>query len=361
MTEITEFQVRKDNLSKHQIKTRVVDALGDGEILAKVDHFAFTANNVTYGVVGERIGYWKFFPTAEEGWGIIPVWGFADVIESNASDIAVGERLYGYWPMATHLVMAPTKVRDTRMIDGVAHRAELPPVYNAYARVKQEPGYDGTFDDDRMALYPLYATSYCLFDFFNDNDLFGAKQIIVPSASSKTAIGVAYAFSAEEGGPSLIGVTSGKNADFVKSLGLYDSVVTYDDLETSIDKSVPSAIIDMSGAGPIIGRLHAHLGENMRYTSNVGITHYEDAGMDDRYIAERSAMFFAPGHIQKRASDWGPGEFEKRSFEFWKNAATKSRDWLDLNIQSGPQSVTEAYTDVLSGNTSPKSAWIVSL
>ena len=134
--------------------------LGDGEILAKVDHFAFTANNVTYGVVGGRIGYWKFFPTAEEGWGIIPVWGFADVIESNASDIAVGERLYGYWPMATHLVMAPTKVRDTRMIDGVAHRAELPPVYNAYARVKQEPGYDGTFDDDRMALYPLYATSY---------------------------------------------------------------------------------------------------------------------------------------------------------------------------------------------------------
>ena len=93
-------------------------------MLAKIDRFAFTANNVTYGVVGERIGYWKFFPVADEGWGIIPVWGFADIVESKSQDVrSVGERLYGYWPMATHLVMAPDRVKETRLTDGAAHPA----------------------------------------------------------------------------------------------------------------------------------------------------------------------------------------------------------------------------------------------
>ena len=51
--------------------------LSDGEVLARIDRFALTANNVTYGVMGERIGYWKFFPVEAEEDGIIPVWGFA--------------------------------------------------------------------------------------------------------------------------------------------------------------------------------------------------------------------------------------------------------------------------------------------
>ena len=85
MTDIAEFQVRKDDLSTTRVVTRTAPALNDGEVLAKVDRFGLTANNVTYGVVGERIGYWKFFPVTDDGWGIIPVWGFADIIDSKTA------------------------------------------------------------------------------------------------------------------------------------------------------------------------------------------------------------------------------------------------------------------------------------
>lgn len=357
MTAITQLQVRKDNLGDIRVVTREAPALKDGEVLAKVDRFALTANNVTYGVVGERIGYWKFFPVTEEGRGIIPVWGFADIVQSNHKDAPVGDRLYGYWPMASHLVMAPDKVRPGRLLDAAACRAALPPVYNSYARVKSEPGYDGGMDRERMALFPLYATSYCLYDSLKDNDWFGARRIILPSASSKTAIGTAYALKEDAEAPKLIGLTSARNKQAVEALGLYDETLTYDDIE-KIDASVPSVIVDMSGDGGVIGRLHKHLGDNMRYTSNVGVTHYNEAGMGPDFIAERSAMFFAPGHIQKRAGDWGPGEFEKRAGAFWFEAAQKSRSWLKFREAKGASEVETAWRDVLEGKTPADTVWI---
>jgi Protein of unknown function (DUF2855) len=355
MTTISEFQVRKDKLSETRFVERTAAPLQDGEVLAKIDRFAFTANNVTYGVVGERIGYWKFFP-ADDGWGIIPVWGFADIVASNHPDIKTGERLYGYWPMASHLVMTPGNVKDQRLSDAAPHRAELPPVYNNYQRVNNEPGYDAAMDDDRMVLFPLYATSFCLYDFLKDNDWFGAAQIIVPSASSKTAIGAAYAIKGDDAPPQLVGLTSPRNKSAVEALGLYDTVLTYDDI-ADIDANALAVIVDMSGNGDVLGRLHKHLGENMRYTSNVGITHFDANKMGPDFIRERSAMFFAPAHIKKRTEDWGPGEFEKRAGAFWREAALKSRDWLKIKTENGPEAVERAYRDVLDAKTPADCAW----
>lgn len=357
MTTISEFIVRKDNLAETRIETREA-SLQDGEILARVDRFALTANNVTYGVVGERIGYWKFFPVAKEGDGIIPVWGFADVIESNHPEVPVGDRLYGYFPMASHLVMKPAKVGEARLLDGAEHRQSLPPVYNSYARVKAEQGYDRAMDDDRMVLYPLYATSFCLYDFMKDKGWFGAEQIVIPSASSKTAIGTAYAIAADGSAPRLVGVTSARNKSAVEKLKLYAEVFTYDGIE-KIDASKPALIIDMSGDGAVLGRLHKHLGDNMKFTSNVGVTHYDANAMGPDFIRERSEMFFAPGHIQRRAQEWGPGAFEKQALGFWRETALKSRDWLIIRRENGPDAVARAWTDVLEGKTPADAAWVV--
>ena len=284
MTTISEFIVRKDNLSEGRIEMREAPPLKDGEVLAKVDRFALTANNVTYGVVGERIGYWKFFPVEKQGEGIIPVWGFGDVMESKHPDVPVGDRLYGYFPMASHLVMKPAKVGETRLLDGAAHRASLPPVYNSYARVKAEPAYNRDRDDERMVLFPLYATSFCLYDFMKDKGWFGAQQIIIPSASSKTAIGTAYAIAGDASAPRLVGLTSARNKNAVEKLKLYADVFTYDEIE-KVDAAKPTLIIDMSGNGDVLGRLHKHLGDNMQYTSNVGVTHYDANAMGPDFIA----------------------------------------------------------------------------
>ncbi|MBT8471313.1 MAG: DUF2855 family protein [Marinicaulis sp.] len=358
MTTMTEFQVQKNNLKQTRTVTRDVPALGDGEVLARVENFALTANNVTYGVVGEKIGYWRFFPVSDDGWGIIPVWGFGEIIQSKNDAIKVGERLYGYWPMASHLVMAPDKIADHRLMDNAAPRRGLPPVYNSYARLANEPRYDNSMDAERMVLFPLYATSFCLYDFFKDNDWFGASRIIIPSASSKTAIGTAYACKTDAAAPSLLGLTSARNRGAVEALGLYDEVAIYDDIE-NINAATPSTIIDMSGNGDILGRLHKHLGDNMKYTSNVGVTHYDANSMGPDFIAERSAMFFAPGHIQKRASDWGPGEFEKRAGAFWHDASIKSREWLTIKEASGEDAVSAAWNEVYEGKTAPSDAHVV--
>ena len=358
MTDITTFETRKTNLGETRVTTRTA-AVPPGGALLKVERFAFTANNVTYGVVGERIGYWKFFPTADEDWGVIPVWGTAEVIESDG-DLPVGERLYGYLPMASHLVIEPARIKEGALFDGAAHRAELPPVYNRYTRLAAEPDYDSAMDDERMVLWPLYATSFCLYDWLLDNDWHGAGQVILPSASSKTAIGTAYAIRTDANAPRLIGVTSPRNEAAVTALGLYDEVVLYDDIETGVPQA-PSVIVDMSGSGEVLGRLHKHLGEDMRFTSNVGVTHYSDAGMGTDFIRERSEMFFAPGHIQKRSKDWGPGEFDRKAAAFWRDAAIKSRGWLTIQTGTGVDAVKGAYLDVLAGKTPADRSWVVEI
>ena len=359
MADEKQFQVRMDNIAQTRIVETSAEALNDGDIRVRIDRFAFTANNITYGVVGERIGYWKFFP-AEGGWGVIPVWGFGDVIESKADGVEEGERFYGYFPTGPVLTMTPDKVKPNRLIDGAAHRAELPPVYNAYARVKAEPGYDGSMDDERMLLFPLYATSFCLYDFFVDNEWFGAEQVVIVSASSKTSIGLGYALAGDDTAPAQVGLTSARNREFVEGLGIYDSVETYD-LISNIDASKPTLIVDMSGNGAVLAELHRHLGDNMKYTSNVGVTHWEDNAMQEGFIRERSAMFFAPGHIQKRTKEWGPGVFEGKAFQFWHDASVKSRDWLKLKTIEGLDGLGGVYDDVRNGQLSPAEGLIVKL
>ncbi len=362
---ITQFQVQKKDLTQSRLVDVESPDIAEGEILVQVDRFAFTANNVSYGVVGERIGYWKFFPVSEEGWGIIPVWAMADVLESRHPDVPVGERLYGYFPMGSHLVITPDRINSHRLVDSVEHRAELPPVYNSYARVRAEPGYDASMDDERILLFPLYATSYCLYDFLIANDWFGATkankgQVIIPSASSKTALGLAYALAGDEDAPQQIGVTSTGNLEAVLALGLYDQVVTYKDL-ASTDNSRPSVIVDMSGNGSVLSQLHKHLGEQMLYCSNVGLTHYEDNAMGPDFIKERSAMFFAPGHIQKRTTEWGPGIFEGKALSFWKDMSIKSRDWLSINSHDGADTIEAVYQAALAGKVPADQGVIVTL
>lgn len=108
-------------------------ALAAGQALLSVDTFGLSANNVTYAVLGDALGYWRFFP-APDGWGRVPVWGFADVARSRHPDLAEGERVFGYLPMSSHLVVEPDRVLPADFRDATPHRRELPGVYNHYAR-----------------------------------------------------------------------------------------------------------------------------------------------------------------------------------------------------------------------------------
>jgi hypothetical protein len=84
-SEALDFLVRRDNLRTYQFVPAENPGkieLSFGQVLMKVDKFAFTSNNVTYAAFGDSMSYWNFFPAAE-GWGRIPVWGFGEVIRAK--------------------------------------------------------------------------------------------------------------------------------------------------------------------------------------------------------------------------------------------------------------------------------------
>ena len=140
---IQAFEVRRDRLTDSRVVSEPLNAPAPGQVLIRVDAFALTANNVTYGVAGDTIGYWQFFPARsdEDGWGRIPVWGFGDVVRSRVDGITEGERFYGYFPMASHLVAKPERVSERGFTDAAAHRAALPSVYNQYTATAADPAY----------------------------------------------------------------------------------------------------------------------------------------------------------------------------------------------------------------------------
>ena len=357
---MSEFQVKKSAIEQHRILPQSDTTLAEGQIRTRMDRFSFTANNITYGQVGEQMRYWQFFPATggSADWGVIPVWGFADVVESQHPDIPVGDRLYGYFPPVTTLVMQPERVNDARLVDAMPHRAELPAGYNGYQRVLNEPGYSKAHDDLRALLWPLLITSFCLWDLAKDADWFGAEQILVLSASSKTSIGLAYALSDDETAPKTIGLTSARNLTSVAKLALYDDVLSYEAVD-AVDHTKPTLIIDMSGNGHLLARLHKKLGDNMRQTINVGLTHREDIGKQPGLIVERSEFFFAPGHIQKRMGDWGPAGFAERTQDYLMSTTRRCADWLNVHHVTGVEGLAQVYDDILRGNVPANQGTVV--
>ena len=365
--EYPQFQVNKSMFFNGRLvevpKTERI--INDGEVLVKVNKFAYTANNITYAVVGDLIGYWQFFPAMGENsddYGVIPVWGFAEVVASKVEGIPIGDRLFGYFPPASHLKMVPTRVREHSFIDGAEHRSKLPSAYNRYRRVSAEKDYDPAMDNATMMLFPLHLTSFCIWDVLQDKDWYAAKQIIILGASSKTSTGLAYALKADTSAPRMIGVTSSRNLEMVCGLNLYDQSITYDSLDL-IDSTIPSVIVDMSGNSNVLLALHTVLADNMKWCINVGITHWDQATKrpKDGIITQRSEFFFAPSHIQRRIKEWGPNGFNQRTSTFMMETAIKTQEWLTFKKISGLLEMAKIHQAVAQGKIPANEGLIIEL
>src|SRR6202047_970244 len=257
----TDFVVARTDLQQCKlIETQLPDAaaLPDETLVTKSERFALTANNITYAVLGDELKYWQLFP-APENFGNIPVWGFGEVIASRHPGVVLGERLFGYFPMATHLVMEAADVSKRSLRDAAAHRQGVAPVYNAYARIGGDPAFAGRQGDYQALLRPLFMLSFLVDDFLAENEFFGARAVMLSSASSKTAFGLAHLLHTARKGIRVIGLTSGGNTEFVKSLGCYDDVVTYDRV-TSLPSDQPVAFVDMGGNREVRAQVLQHFG-----------------------------------------------------------------------------------------------------
>lgn len=360
---MTDFLVKRDDIRECRVEESAAPPIEPGQALLRVATFGLTSNNVTYAVMGDAMSYWKFFP-APDGWGRVPMWGFAEVERSEAEGVQRGTRLYGYLPPSSHLVVTPAKADASGFIDASPHRAELPSAYHRYLATDEDPFYRPDTERIQMLLRPLFFTSFLIDDQLADEGLTEGGPILLASASSKTAIAAAFMLAQREG-VELVGLTSPRGAEFVSELGIYGRTVTYDAID-SLERG-PATFVDFAGDGAVRQAVHAHYGDELTHSMAVGVTHWEDFGRGGGLVpggelpGPRPTFFFAPTRVTKRAEDWGRTDLERRVAEAWHPFAEWIDGWLETLPGRGFDALERAYLDVLEGRVAPNTAHVISL
>lgn len=162
-------------------------------------------------------------------------------------------------------------------------------------------------------------------DFHGRNEYFGASCIIITSASSKTSYALAFEIKANKRNVKVIGLTSPRNVDFVTELGLYDQIVTYNDIEKEIDESKKSCFVDMAGNRQVLERIHMLLDSNVVNSCLVGNTHWETNEVKVVDLPGATpTFFFAPAQFETRLKEWGPEGLAKRMVAAWKRYSSRA-------------------------------------
>ena len=219
-----------------------------------------------------------------------------------------------------------------------------------------EPGEDRL----RALLQPLLVTSYLIADWLMDNSWFGAEQIIVGSASSKTGLGLCKFLAEPESRPyRIVGLTSQRNRAFVEGLHACDRVVGYDEVETIAD--VASVYVDMAGNAGVKSRLHHHLAGSLKHSCAVGTSHWDKFAPPKDLPGPKPKFFFAPDQIRKRREDWGAAEIGARLDAAWKRIADDAEGWLTVRVHDGLESALQVYGALADGTADPRDGHVIRL
>ncbi len=355
----TDFLVKRSDFRETRVAEADPAAPQPGQALLRVETFGMTANNVTYAVFGEAMSYWNFFPTAEEGWGVVPTWGFAEVEASEADGVEPGTRLYGYLPSSSHLVVDPVGADSSGFVDGAPHKADLPSAYHRYLATASDPFYRAETEAIQMLLRPLFFTSFLIDDQLDDEGLATSAPVIVSSASSKTSIAAAYLL-AQRHGVDLVGLTSTSSVEFVEGLGIYGSVVPYEEIG-SLERG-PATYVDVSGDAAVRQAVHAHFQDDLGQSIAVGATHWEEMNAGEAELpGPVPKLFFAPDRVVKRSEDWGRTGLESRVADAWHPFCEWIGAWLEPIPGEGFAAVESAWLEVLEGGVDPKTAHVLTL
>ena len=353
MTKGWDLLVRTDDIATTELREAVVPAAADGEVVLALSRVGLTANNVTYAVLGGTLHYWRFFPT-DDGWGRVPLWGFADVVASRAEGVTEGERYYGFLPTSCHLVVRPDRVGAHGFRDAAAHRRALPGVYNAYALTTGDASYDPAPEDLQVLFRPLFITSFALAGHLADGGARGAGTVVLSSASSKTAYGTAALL--QGGAARVVGLTAAGNREFVEALGCYDEVLTYDQVDRL--PLEPTAYVDAAGDQRLRERLHDHLRDHLVLDLVLGVTH-QDTGRAEVVHGARPTQFFAPDVIRDRTAEWGRAGFEQRLGEAWAGFVPRAQQWVDVVPGHGPAELARVWAEVVAGRAAPRTGHVL--
>jgi hypothetical protein len=353
MAMATQAHVTKSSIGNIDLVDVTLPTLGKGSVRLRVESFAVTANNVTYAAIGDMFGYWNFFPTGAEGQGIVPMWGHAVVEMSNNDGVSVGERVYGYLPMATHLDVEPGDLSAGQFRDMSAHRQPMSPFYNLYSRLGADPEHDAAREDARMIFGPLFKTGFLIEAMFRRENWHGAGSLIMSSASSKTSMALAHCAKANSPAVKRVGLTSAGNVDFVRKTGLYDEVLAYSAV-TDLPKT-PSVFVDFAGNSAVLAAVHTHLGAALAYSCLVGATHIEARGDGDGTPLPGPApiLFFAPDHAMATVKELGGKGFATAVAQSWAGFVAATDSFVTVDHRGGLAAAADAFLTTVKGEADP--------
>ncbi|MER7048092.1 DUF2855 family protein [Streptomyces jumonjinensis] len=362
-----ELLVRRDDLTQREIRPIPGDTLRPGQIRLAVENFAVTAISATYMRLGDsELPFWDAFP-GPEGYGRVPAWGHARVEESNHPGIAVGDRCYGLLPMATHVTLTvdPTERGFTETSPA---REFLHPWYRTYLRT----GEADLADDHATLLRPLFSASFnvahCLThrtdappagEFLVRRDGPAPRSVLITSASSKTAIGLAGLL-APRRDLTVTGVTSARNTAFVRSLGLYDTVVAYDDL-TPARIEAPTVLVDFTGVADRLFEVAAYAADSLTQILLVGYTH-PGAQIDPppELIDPMPEIFFTPPEEDQLIAAEGEQNYLTRYTAAERRFIREAASWLSVRRAKGPEALLDAVDRLLTGGLPVDTGTVVS-
>jgi Protein of unknown function (DUF2855) len=345
-----EFRIARKQLQHCEWVERADSPLQIGEVRFALERFALSANNITYADLGEKFSYWQFFPTLP-GFGLLPIWGFARVVETNNNEFPIGMRAYGYWPLAQHCTLTPQFLGGSSFADKSAQRAMLPAVYQLYQRWQHAP--DAIAEARYALLRPLYMTAWLCADFLRDSAFFGASSVLVLSASSKTALALGAALKRLAPDIRTIGCTSMANLAFVRSSRCFDAAHSYEEIE-QLPQSA-TALVDVAGSPSLLARVHQHFADALRYSGVLGISHRGELAPENRdLLGAKPQLFFAPNQVKKRVQEHGPGWIEQHSRADWEDFLQSSSAWLEVCVETDFAQIQASYLRLLAGLVSPR-------
>jgi len=355
MAELIEHLVRKDDLKTAKWQTREMPALEDGDVLLAVDKFALTANNVTYAVFGDAMGYWRFFPSTEDGWGRVPMWGFATVAESKAEGVVPGQRVYGYVPASNAFIAKGITTSGITFRDNAESRQGLAPVYNTYTFTTDDPVYRGDYESEQLLFRPLFATGWWLADLVTRHPAKLASALLT-SASSKTSLALAWSLNASDTDIDTIGLTSSGNVDFTEGTGLYSRVINYNDVP-DMKVPAPTAIVDMRGTHDLRVAMHTALGDDLAASIAVGATDWEAPRSSAPIPGPQPELFFVPDYFAQRLKE--DRSLASKMNEDMVQFYTDAQAFITAETSDGHAAIDEAWQRSIAGDVSPNSGLIL--
>ncbi|SMH51051.1 Protein of unknown function [Rathayibacter oskolensis] len=346
----TTFEVRLDDpLGSSRLLTETLREPEPGEIVLEVERFGLTSNNLTYALLGNETPtrYWDAFPAAD-GWGRVPAWGSARVIDGDESVARPGERFVGLLPMADRFVFAGRRAEDGVLVGSATGRNAMPSMYRDLHRVEDEDAAQGSAAE--VLLRPFFTFAALLAREVSDG---GAETAVVTSASSKA--GLLLGRLLQQGGVRTVGLTAAPRVAATESTGAFTEVRSYSDV-SGLTAEGRTVLLDIAGNAEVSSAVARQLSDDLARIIVVGATHHDaaaGAAEPDDSPSPEVDLFDTAEHEAGYSEEHGAAALRALEDDAREALLPWASRWIQLDEVEGVGSLEEAWRTVQEPPASP--------